>query len=94
MKCTEEIWGLTQLYLEQNLAIKILLHHPSEKCFLLKMPSLPSIEPETAACKVVTLPLRLKGRVLVYVKPRKKQLCNYHPLSCFKIPKEITILLT
>ena len=47
-----------QLYLERKLTIEILLHHPllaPRKIVLLKISSLLAIEPETTACKALTL---------------------------------------
>ena len=65
MHC-EGIWYLTHvyLYLEYKLAIELLLHYPSlsqGEIFLLKISTLPKIEPETAACKAMTLRLRHSG---------------------------------
>ena len=48
---------LIQVYLEQKLAIEVLLHQPSYFQRLFKMLALPGIVPETAAWKTVTLPL-------------------------------------
>ena len=59
MQC-ERIWDLTRVYLQQKLAIEV----PALKSLLvsgrdslLKIPTLPGIESETAAYNAVTLPL-------------------------------------
>ena len=58
------IWDLTHVYLEQKLAIKVLLQR--EIC-LLKIHILPRIEPEEDLCKTVILPLCHSGDSLICI---------------------------
>ena len=57
-------WDLTQVYLEQKLVIEFMFNYPSEskkEIVLLKIPTLPEIEPETAACTAVTATIPRDG---------------------------------
>ena len=51
---------MTQVYLEQKVAIEVLLHHPHNlrKKFFTKNSYPPEVEPEFAAWKTVTLLVR------------------------------------
>ena len=64
-----EIWDLTQVHLEQKLAVEILLHHtswPQTDIFLLKIFTHTGIESEIAECNAATLIRRNSDGLLSY----------------------------
>ena len=57
MNSCESVYGLARLL---RFSFNI-LPIPKETCILLKIPILPVIKPDTAACEAVILPLRQSG---------------------------------